>query len=172
MAESKPEIAIIVAMDDKRGIGKDGNLPWPKIPQDMARFRALTVGHPVIMGRKTFESLPLEYRPLPNRTNIVITRELGRSFPKAHSEHSLADAIPFAQMFDSERICIIGGGEIYQAALPLADKLYLTHVHGDFNADTFFPEGYEEQFPVQQNTKKSSHEGLSYTFLDLVKRED
>ncbi len=167
----KPEIAIIVAMDDKRGIGKDGTLPWPRMPEDMLRFRELTVGHPVIMGRKTYESIPPKFRPLPDRPNIVITRELGKSIPKCHTAHSLGEAIQLAEMLSTDRICIIGGGEVYKEALPLADVLYLTKIEGDFNADTFFPE-YGDSFPIKNGMKTSSYKGINYTFENLIKDSD
>nr|AIA17104.1 Dihydrofolate reductase [uncultured bacterium] len=170
MKENTPEIAIIVAMDQKRGIGNDGKLPWPRIPEDMARFKELTVGHPVIMGRKTYESLPPKYRPLPDRPNIVLTRELGLSIPRCYTSHSISEALQLGELLDSKRICVIGGGEIYKKALPLADVLYLTNIDADFEADTFFPE-FSDQFSIELKSRASHHNGLQYSFEDLARKK-
>jgi dihydrofolate reductase len=169
MNEARLEIAIVVAMDSKGGIGKEGKLPWPRLPKDMARFKDLTTPHPVLMGRKTYDSLPPNFQPLPQRPNIVITRELGRNFPRAHTSHSLGEALQLAQMLDSTRICIIGGSEIYGQALSLADVLYLTRIEGDFDADTFFPE-FEYQFPNVLRSESLTHNGINYTFEDRFRQ--
>lgn len=169
MREGTAEIVAVVAMDEKRGIGKDGDIPWRgKIPEDRDRFIDLTMGHPVIMGRKTYDSIRPKYRPLAGRENIVVTRREDAEFPGCLVAHSLEEAVEMALAKDSERACIIGGGEIYQAALPLVKVLYLTHVEGDFNCDTFFPE-YQDQFLYQRSVLKSSYQGINYTFEDLAK---
>jgi dihydrofolate reductase len=162
-----PEIAIVVAMDQKKGIGKNGQLPWPRIPEDMQRFKEETGTHPVIMGRKTYESLPLKYRPLPGRQNIVITRNPEVKYDGVLMAHSLEEAIRIAKPLDEHRICIVGGGEIYKEALSLTDILLLTKIEGDFDADTFFPE-YLEQF-TQTKLVTSEFNGLKYSFQDLVR---
>lgn len=164
----KPEIIIVVAMDEKRGIGKDGKLPWPRIPEDIQRFKDETLGNPVIMGRKTYESIPQKFRPLPDRQNIVITRNIDLELPGCNIAHSLAEAIDIATSSNPRRISIIGGGEVYRSALAIADTLYLTQIEGDFDADTFFPE-YKNQFPYLLKERRSEYQGLNYSFVDLTR---
>ncbi len=155
-------ISIIVAIDEKRGIGKDNKLLW-HIPEDLQRFKRLTSGHPIIMGRKTFESIG---RILPNRTNIIITRDVNFKKEGTISVHSLESAIFEAKKSPgADEIFVIGGGQIFLQALPLAEKLYLTIVKGDFGADTFFPD-YSEFTKIISKAEKQS-DGYSYTFLDL-----
>lgn len=140
------EIVIIAAMDQNRVIGKDNKLPW-HISEDLIRFRRLTSGHPIIMGRKTYESLG---KPLPKRENIVLSRQLvdvsGCMIAK-----TMEEAIAHAKRFDTD-IFVIGGAEIYRQSLPLSDKLHLTIVEGQFEGDVYFPDYsefknvlYEEQ---------------------------
>lgn len=128
-------ISIIVAMDNRNGIGKDNKLPW-HLPSDLAHFKRTTLGKPIIMGRKTFESIG---RPLPGRTNIVLTR----AEPGAQVEgtHFLALSLEAAlELVKGQDVFIIGGAEIYAQALPLADRLIVTHVDGEFDCDAFFPD--------------------------------
>lgn len=127
---------LIVAMSDKRVIGKDGKLPW-SVPEDMRHFKATTMGHAIIMGRKTYESIG---RPLPGRTNIVLTRDpWAWSAPKGVlAVTSLDDALAFARGIDPEPF-IIGGASVYAEALPLVTRIYLTIVHGEYEGDAFFP---------------------------------
>lgn len=141
-------IAIIAAMaTGTRAIGKNGRLLW-HVPDDMKRFKALTTGHPVIMGRKTWESLPERFRPLPKRANIVVTRQVGYVAPGAVVADSLEAArAAAARAAGAAEIFVIGGGELYAAALPHADRLYLTLVGADADADTFFPP-YENEFKI------------------------
>ena len=121
------------------------------MPDDMRRFKALTSGHPVIMGRKTWESLPERFRPLPGRTNIVVTRQTGYGAPGAVVADSFEAARAAAARAEgSEEIFVIGGGELYVAALPLADRLYLTLVNDTAEADTFFPP-YEADFVLTKD---------------------
>lgn len=127
-------ISIIVAVAQNGVIGGDNKLLW-HIPEDLKRFKAVTSGHPVIMGRKTFESLG---RPLPDRTNVVVTRNTAYHHDGIVTAGSLEEAVG---MFPGEdEIFIIGGGEIYRQALPIADKLYVTTVCRDYEGDTTFPE--------------------------------
>ncbi len=126
-------ISIIVAIAQNGTIGDKNSLLW-HIKEDMRFFRTTTSGHAVVMGRKTFESLGL--RPLPKRTNIVITRA-DRSFDGALTAHSLQEAISLAG--DDEEIFIIGGAQIYAEALKVADRIYITHVEHDYEGDTSFP---------------------------------
>jgi dihydrofolate reductase len=132
---SKPMISLIAAMADDRAIGIDNSLPW-KLPADMRWFRRHTLGKPIVMGRKTFESFG--GRPLPERTNIVITRDENYQAEGAVVVHSIDEAIAVAGEVDE--VMIIGGESFYQQMLPLAERFYLTRVHGRFEADAWFPE--------------------------------
>ena len=136
-------ISIIAAIGDNRALGKDGKLPW-HLPADFARFKTLTRGHTVIMGRKTYESIG---RPLPERTNIVITRDEAYTAPGCIVVHSFDDALVKAI---GDEVFVIGGAQVYAEAIPHADRLYITHVHGSFEADTFFPEITISEWKVMQ----------------------
>ncbi len=127
-------ISIIVAMDEERAIGRENRLPW-HLPRDLARFRAVTMGHPVIMGRRTFESIG---RPLPGRTNIVITRRKEYEAEGCVVVHDLRSAL--AACGDAEQAFILGGAEVFRQALPLAERVYITLVHTKISGDAFFPE--------------------------------
>jgi len=130
----KPRIALIAAVDRNRAIGRDNRLPW-HLPDDLKRFRDLTRGHAVIMGRKTFASIG---RPLPNRLNVVLTRQPTYAPPGVTVLHSLDEALQACPPKDT--VFVIGGGEIYELALPLADVVYLTEVDAAVDgADTHFP---------------------------------
>jgi len=133
---TKLVVALIVAVAENGIIGRDGKLPW-RIPEDMKWFKEKTLGKPCIMGRKTWESFPK--RPLPARTNIVVTRERDYKAEGGVVAHSLDDALEVARREASGEIMILGGAEIYRAALPEADRIYLTSVHGEFDGDTVFP---------------------------------
>jgi dihydrofolate reductase len=127
-------ISLIAAMDLDRAIGRENRLPW-HLPKDLERFRTLTVGHPVIMGRKTFESIG---RTLPGRTNIIITRQEAFSAEGAVIVHDLQTA--FAECGDADEVFVLGGAEIFREAMPFADRIYLTIVHTRIQGDAFFPE--------------------------------
>ena len=128
-------VSLIAAMARNHVIGKDNQLPW-KLPEDLKRFKAITLGHPIIMGRKTFDSLG---RPLPGRENIVLSRRPGLVLPGATVFGSLAEAFERFAGTDNE-VFVIGGAEIYAQALSRADRLYLTRIDADFPGDAFFPE--------------------------------
>jgi dihydrofolate reductase len=127
-------LSLIVAISNNNCIGKQNELLW-KIPADMKHFKETTTGHPIIMGKKTFESIG---RALPNRRNIVITRDVQFAMESVEVFHSVEEV---ADLFinSEEEAFVIGGGQIYEQFLPLVKKLYVTHVHGDFEGDTFFP---------------------------------
>ncbi|HTV67440.1 MAG TPA: dihydrofolate reductase [Rhizobiaceae bacterium] len=134
-------VAIYVAIAKNGVIGRDGGLPW-RLSTDMKRFKAGTMGKPIVMGRKTWESFPK--RPLPGRQNIVITRDKDYRAEGADIVHSLDDALALARVRGrcapgTDEICIIGGGEIYAQALPVADTLHVTHVMAEPDGDTRFP---------------------------------
>ena len=164
------KISLIAAIaSGNRAIGKNNRLIY-HIPEDLKRFRRITSGHVVIMGRKTFEAIG---HPLENRTNIIITRDPDYFVEGAIVVHSLDEALQKAQAFGSEaqarrgddEIFIIGGGQVYQEAIKMADKLYLTIVEGSPQADTFFPPYSDFKKVVFEESHES--EGLKYKFMDL-----
>jgi dihydrofolate reductase len=163
----KSKISVIAAIGKNRELGKDNKLLWD-IPEDMKRFRTLTSGHPIIMGRKTFESIG---RVLPNRTNIIVTRNKQQVISEKKYEgtiivESLEEAIGVGRKSSGkEEIFIIGGGQIFDQALPRADKLYLTIVDASFDADTFFPE--YSMFTKVIGKEEHEFEGFKYVFLTL-----
>lgn len=148
-----------------RAIGKDNQLLW-SIPEDLIHFKKLTLNHTVIMGRKTWESIPEKFRPLPNRQNIVITRDEKYIAPGALIANSIQEGLEKAKETEGTEIFIIGGGEIYKQSMPYVKKLYLTIVESEVEGDTFFPE-YEE-FKVINRQKCKSGE-LSYEWTTLIK---
>nr|AIA19290.1 Dihydrofolate reductase [uncultured bacterium] len=133
-------IVLLAAVAENGVIGRDGDLPW-RLSTDLKRFKANTMGKPIVMGRKTWESFPK--RPLPGRLNIVITRNAGYRAEGAEVVGSLDDALKLARVRSrcdgAEEICIVGGGEIYRQAMPLADCLKITHVLTEVEGDTSFP---------------------------------
>lgn len=130
-------ISLIAAVARNGVIGKDNTLPW-HLPSDLAYFRRTTIGHHVIMGRKTFEEFGIG-KPLPKRTNVVITRHLNRPISGCYLVGSLNDAFDFARNNGETEAFVIGGGQIYQLALPLAQRIYLTYIEAEPDGDTFFP---------------------------------
>lgn len=132
------QLTLIVAAAQNNVIGKDNQLPW-HLPRDLAYFKKITTGCPIIMGRKTYESIGFA---LPNRLNIVITRNSGYQLPDAELTHSLTEAISLAKSKqpDAKEIHIIGGASIFAAALPLINKIYLNRVLADFEGDAFLPD--------------------------------
>ncbi len=160
---NKPRVSIIVAMDKKRGIGKSNALPW-YIPDDLKRFRKLTTGHPVIMGRKTFESIIARLgKPLPKRTNIIVTRDPNFKAEGCIVVNSLESALAKAPA--DKEIFIIGGGQIFEQSLSFVDRLYITLVDAEFEADVFFPDYLD--FKKVVSSEQGQSNGLSYTFLTL-----
>lgn len=144
----KKNISIIVAIAENNAIGKENQLLW-HLSDDLKRFKRLTTGHTVIMGRNTYLSLP--NGALPNRRNIVITDKTGESFEDCEMARSIEEALELAG--DKDECFIMGGGMVYRQMLPLAGKLYLTRVHASFEADTFFPEiDFTEWKAVQTET--------------------
>lgn len=157
----KPIVSVIAAIATNRVIGHGNQLLW-HIAEDMKYFREVTRGHVVVMGRKTFESIG---RPLPNRLNIVITRDQSFSAEGVMVCHSLEEALDFARQNESEEIFIIGGAQIYTQALPFTDRLYLTVVHKNFEGEAVFPE--HKEFTKVVSQKDSRDENVEYTFLVL-----
>jgi len=160
----KPQISIIVAIAKDRAIGKNNQLLWD-IPEDLAHFKKVTSGHPVIMGERTFHSIG---RLLPKRDNIILTFDKKFKQEGAHVAHSLEEAFELGGKLDPEEIFVIGGGMVYKSALPFANKLYLTVVDGDYDADVYFPE-YDKYF-VKTIREESHDNGRNkFKFLELVK---
>ena len=145
-------------------IGKDGTLPW-HIPADLKRFKALTMGKPMVMGRKTFESFP---KPLPGRRHIVLTRSRNWSPEGAEVVHSIADAIALA---GEGEIAGVGGAEIYRLLMPHAERIELTEVHGDFDGDTMMPELGPEWREVNREDCPAEDGRPAYSFVTLEKAE-
>lgn len=162
-------VSIIVAVAEDGAIGAAGDLAF-HLKGDMRHFKEVTMGKPVIMGRKTFESLPKG--ALPGRRNVVISRNPGYQAAGAETAHSLEEAL--ALTADAEERMIIGGAQIYAQAMPLADRIYLTRIMASrADADTFFPEIDSEIWKVEEKSeiKKESPEGIGYRFIELGRRE-
>ena len=166
MAQEGEKISLIAALGKNRAIGKDNGLIW-KLPGDLPRFKALTQGHPVIMGRKTWESLPERSRPLPGRTNIVRTRDSSYAAPGAILAQSFPEALSRARDAEgADEIFAIGGQQVYECALPFASRLYLTLVDDEQPGDAYFPP-YTDQFSREIEREELEHEGLSYAHVTL-----
>lgn len=165
-----PPIVIVAAMSRvDRGIGKGNALLW-HIPEDLKRFKALTLGHPIIMGRKTFESIiKILGKPLPGRTNIVITRDKEYRPDGAHVAYSLEEAILHAKLENPKEIHIGGGAEIYRLALPFVSQLHITWIHDKPEADTFFPP-FEDEFVVTNAQPLCNHKQLQYQWIDYERK--
>jgi len=159
------KISIIAAMDEKNGLGRNNQMAW-NIPGELKRFKEITMPHPIIMGRKTFESIG---RVLPGRLNIIITRNLDFKVDGAIVTSSIEEALEKAKENEKEEIFIIGGGQIFKDALEkdLVDKLYLTLVDGDYNADAFFPEYSNFTKVIKEEIGENGE--FKYRFLDLEK---
>lgn len=154
---------MIAAIGRKRELGKGNDLLW-KIPDDLKRFRDTTKGHPILMGRKTYDSIG---RPLPHRTNIVITRDINWKAEGVLTADSVEEGIRIARLKPgNDEIFIIGGGQIYALGLPIADKLYLTIVDDEKEADSFFPE-YERFFTKKTFEESRETDGLKYSWVDF-----
>lgn len=131
-------ISLIAAVAENMVIGKNNDLPW-NLPDDMKYFMQTTKGHYVIMGRKNFESIPEKFRPLPNRTNIVVTRQKNFQAPGCEVVHTIEDGIRIAKEHQQQEAFIIGGAEIYRQAMKYTERMYLTEIKAVIEGDTFFP---------------------------------
>jgi len=166
MSPESPLISLIVAMAQNGVIGRDNSLPW-RLPKDLKRFRAFTLGKPILMGRKTFESLA---QPLPGRTNLVLTRDRTWCAHGVVVVHSVEEAL--AQAGSSEELVAIGGAEIYRLVLPVARRIYLTHVQADVPGDITFPEFDPTQWADVECSSQPADEEHAYplTFVTLERR--
>lgn len=160
-----PKIVIVVACAQNQTIGREGGLPW-HLPEDLKYFKRVTMGKPIIMGRKTFESIG---RPLPGRTNIIITRDQNFAAEGISVVHSIDEAIDLAKDENPDEVMIIGGAQIYAQALARTDLLHLTQVHQDVEGDAHFPElDYKEWREVsRENHPSANSETPDYSFVVL-----
>ena len=163
-------ISSIVAVSENNVIGKDNSLIW-HLPADMKFFKEKTTGHCVITGRKNYESIPEKFRPLPNRINIVITRQKEYIAPGAIVVGSLEEAFEKASQTGNDEVFIIGGAEIYKQSMHLTDKLYVTKIHHNFEGDAFFPEidpkHWTEIAHIDFNSDEKNN--YNYSFIEYVK---
>lgn len=163
-----PRIHLIAAVSRDGGIGR-GNELLVRLPEDLKRFKQLTLGHPVIMGRRTWESLPPTFRPLPGRRNIVITRQAGYAAEGATVAHSLSQALSACE--GAEHVFVIGGGQLYAEALPLADQLDLTELEATFPADAWFPDWDRRAWAeTARETHASPAHGWNFHWVTYTKR--
>lgn len=159
-------LTIIAAAAENNALGKDNDLVW-HLPDDFKRFKRLTSGHYIIMGRKTFETFP---KALPDRTHVVITRKESYESKSAIIVHNLEEAVKVSKL--DEQPFIIGGGEIYKMGMEYADKIELTRVHGEFEADTFFPEIDLSKWKLikEQFHEKDEKHNYAFTYLTYVRK--
>lgn len=160
-------ISIIVAVSDDLGIGKNNDLLW-HLPEDMKRFKRLTTGNTIIMGKRTWESLPK--RPLPGRKNVVITDIPHETFEGAVTAYSIDDSV--AKCKGDSEIFIIGGGSIYRQFMPLADRLYITHVHRKADADVYFPKIDQSTWEIAEKEEFTPEgDGIPYTYVIYARKK-
>ena len=160
-----PRLTLVVAIDAQRGIGVNNTLPW-RLPEDLAHFKRVTTGHPIIMGRKTFDSIG---RPLPNRRNIVVTRNARWRHDGVDAVTSLADAIALAGAGET---CIIGGAQIFAESMHIADQMIVTEIDHSFDCDTFFPPlAPEEWRETARERHHSDANNFDYAFVTYTRRK-
>ena len=159
----RPTLALIAALDRRRAIGRGGALLWHE-REDQKHFRTVTMGCPVIMGRKTWDSLPVKFRPLPGRRNIVLTRDAAWCGAGAEVAVSLDAALTLSA--DAAKVFVIGGGELYALALPHADELFLTEIDAEFGAaDAHFPPFDKSAFTAVAREARATADGTGYAFV-------
>lgn len=156
-------VSMIAAVARNLTIGKDNDLPW-KLPDDMKFFMNTTKGHYVIMGRRNYDSLHEKFRPLPNRTNIVVTRQRDFKAPGCVVTHNVNDALALARNGNETEAFVIGGAEIYKLALPDADRLYLTEIEAAVEGDTFFPSFSKHDWKETSRTHHAADEKHKFAF--------
>ncbi len=163
-------VSLIAALSKNRVIGKNNDLPW-HLPNDMKYFMQTTKGHYVIMGRKNYDSIPEKFKPLPNRTNIVVTRKKDFIAPGCVVVNSLEAGINLAKQANEKEVFVIGGAEIYKLSLPIATRLYLTEINGNIEGDTFFPaidDTWKETSRVHH--EKDSRHAFDFDFVVYDKK--
>ena len=160
-------ISIVAAVARGGVIGREGTIPW-RLPEDLERFKALTTGHAVVMGRRTWDSLPERFRPLPGRRNVVVTRTPDWSADGAEHAGSLATAL---ELVASEpHVFVIGGGQLYAEALPQVDELLLTEIDTEIDGDTFFPSWERADFEEVSREPHVSEAGMPFSFVRYLRR--
>lgn len=160
------KVSLVAAVARGGVIGRDGTMPW-RLPEDLRRFRELTAGHPVVMGRRTWDSLPDRFRPLPGRRNLVVTRNSSWHADGAERVASLGAALE--RLEDASHVFVVGGAQLYAAALPLADELLLTELELEVDGDTFFPP-FGSDFEEVSREPHVSADGLPYAFVRYRRR--
>ncbi len=162
------EIVIVAAFDERRVIGKDGDLPW-RLPADLRRFKQITLGHPVVMGRKTYESIG---RPLPGRTNLVLSRNADFEAPGCVVVGGVDEAVEAAVLEGARRLMVIGGEGVFRQFLPRTDVMELTRVHAEHDGDVFFPEFDEDEWDVVDEEHRDADKDNEYamTFRRLERK--
>ena len=155
-------LSLIVAISENHVIGREGQLPW-HLSADLKRFKQLTMGHHIVMGRKTYDSIG---RQLPGRTSVVLTRQTDWAVEGVLTASDLETALELAG--DDEEVFVIGGSQIYQLALPLVDRLYVTRVQASVSGDTYFPEITGEQWQLEQNDSFSADEKNDHDYSFLI----
>jgi dihydrofolate reductase len=163
---NRPTLALIAAVPRNRAIGKNNELLWRE-PEDQKHFRRVTMGHPVIMGRKTWESLPARFRPLPGRRNVVLTRDAAWGSQGADAVTSIDAAL--ALLAGADKAFVIGGAAVYAIALPQADELVLTEIDADLPGDVFFPDWDRTQFEIRTREARTSGAGTAFSFVTYVR---
>lgn len=160
-------ISMIAAVSANGVIGKDNDLAW-HLPDDMKYFKQTTAGHHVLLGRKNWESIPLKWRPLPNRPNIVITRNDQYKADGGTVTDSLENALHIARSANEEEAFIIGGGEIYRLGIPLSDRMYITEIAADVEGDTYFPDWDKSQWKEISRQHHAVDEKHAFAFDFVV----
>jgi dihydrofolate reductase len=163
----KPQLVIVAAVARNGAIGRGNALLWTE-PTDQRHFRQLTMGAPVVMGRRTWQSLPDRFRPLPGRRNLVVSRDAAFDAPGAEVVPGLDAAV--ARVADAARVCVIGGAQLYALALPLADVLELTEIDADLDGDTFFPPWDRAAFDEVARAPQTGADGTPFAFVRYVRR--
>jgi len=161
VSAERPSLALVVAVSENGVIGRDGGLPW-HIPEDLRHFKQRTLGHAIVMGRRTYDSIG---RPLPGRRNIVVTRQRSLEIPGCDVVHSLSEAIELARAGGDDEPRIIGGASLYAESLPLATRLILTEVHQSIEGDTFFPAFDRAQW---REVLRTDGDGVSFVELERL----
>jgi dihydrofolate reductase len=162
----RPALALIAAVARNRAIGKDNQLLWRE-PADQKFLRRTTLGHPVLMGRKTWDSLPTRFRPLPGRRNLVLTRDPRWQADGAEAVGSIEAAI--ALLPGADKAYVLGGAEVYAMALPFADELVLTEIEADLPGDVFFPEWDRKIFLERSREPGRTNDGTEYAFVTYAR---
>lgn len=157
------KVSVIAAVANNLVIGRNNDLAW-HLPDDMQFFKETTTGHHVIMGRKNYEAIPHKYRPLPGRTNIIVTRNQSYDAEGCVVVNTIGEAIEYAQAAGEEEAFIIGGGEIYNQTIELADCMYITKVEAEVEGDTYFPEFNESSWSTRKLSSHAADERHEYAF--------